>query len=83
MTAHILVAEDDERQAQILRMYLRSLGHDATVVHDGRATGGRRSTPRADWGPDRPRSPGPGPALIGQPSAALPITSSMTKLVCG
>ncbi|MDX3319697.1 response regulator transcription factor [Streptomyces sp. ME03-5684b] len=37
MTAHILVAEDDERQAQVLRMYLRSEGHDATVVHDGRA----------------------------------------------
>ncbi|MBQ0953024.1 MULTISPECIES: response regulator transcription factor [Streptomyces] len=37
MSAHILVAEDDERQAQVLRMYLRSEGHDATVVHDGRA----------------------------------------------
>ncbi|MFF0516784.1 response regulator transcription factor [Streptomyces sp. NPDC004250] len=37
MSAHILVAEDDERQAQVLRMYLRSEGHDATIVHDGRA----------------------------------------------
>ncbi|ASQ99827.1 response regulator transcription factor [Streptomyces sp. 11-1-2] len=37
MSAHILVAEDDVRQAQVLRMYLESEGHSATVVHDGRA----------------------------------------------
>ncbi|MET9822750.1 MULTISPECIES: hypothetical protein [Streptomyces] len=36
MSAHLLVAEDDERQAQVLRMYLPSEGHDATVVHGGR-----------------------------------------------
>ncbi|KES04933.1 XRE family transcriptional regulator [Streptomyces toyocaensis] len=36
MSAHILVAEDDVRQAQVLRMYLESEGHRATVVHDGR-----------------------------------------------
>jgi two-component system response regulator MtrA len=37
MSARILVAEDDVRQAQVLRMYLESEGHNAVVVHDGRA----------------------------------------------
>lgn len=37
MSARILVAEDDVRQAQVLRMYLESEGHSAVVVHDGRA----------------------------------------------
>ncbi|MGC5562517.1 response regulator [Streptomyces sp. FR-108] len=37
MSARILVAEDDVRQAQVLHMYLESEGHDAVVVHDGRA----------------------------------------------
>ncbi|WP_435616263.1 response regulator, partial [Streptomyces coelicoflavus] len=36
MSAHILIAEADERQAQALRMYLRSKGHEATIVRDGR-----------------------------------------------
>jgi two-component system response regulator MtrA len=35
--AHVLVAEDDEKQAEVLRRYLESEGHDASVVHDGRA----------------------------------------------
>ncbi|MBQ0953054.1 MULTISPECIES: response regulator [Streptomyces] len=79
MTAHILVAEDDERQAQVLRMYLRSLGHDATVVHDGRA----RSTPRAGWCPDHPVPPVRAPRSSGSRQRPCTITSSMTKLVCG
>ncbi|WP_431967219.1 response regulator transcription factor [Actinacidiphila sp. bgisy160] len=37
MSAHILVAEDDEKQAQLLRVYLEHEGHSVTVVHDGRA----------------------------------------------
>ncbi|MFD7610700.1 response regulator transcription factor [Streptomyces sp. NPDC059828] len=37
MSARILVAEDDVRQAQVLRMYLESEGHTAVVVHDGRS----------------------------------------------
>jgi DNA-binding response OmpR family regulator len=37
MSAQILVAEDDVRQAQVLRMYLESEGHSTIVVHDGRA----------------------------------------------
>jgi DNA-binding response OmpR family regulator len=37
MPAHILVAEDDTRQGQVLRMYLEAEGYQATVVHDGRA----------------------------------------------
>jgi DNA-binding response OmpR family regulator len=37
MGAHILVAEDDRRQAEILRRYLESEGYDTAVVHDGQA----------------------------------------------
>jgi len=35
MCAHVLLAEDDERQAEVLRRYLESEGHETTVVHDG------------------------------------------------
>jgi DNA-binding response OmpR family regulator len=35
--ARVLVAEDDEKQAEVLRRYLAAEGHDAVVVHDGRA----------------------------------------------
>ncbi|RSM71786.1 DNA-binding response regulator [Actinoplanes sp. ATCC 53533] len=35
--AYVLVAEDDERQAEVLRRYLEADGHQATVVHDGRS----------------------------------------------
>ena len=31
----MLVAEDDERQAEVLRRYLEAAGHQAFVVHDG------------------------------------------------
>jgi two-component system response regulator MtrA len=37
MCAQVLVAEDDPRQAEVLRRYLVAEGHDAVVVHDGRA----------------------------------------------
>ncbi|WP_436532513.1 response regulator transcription factor [Actinoplanes sp. HUAS TT8] len=37
MCAHVLVAEDDQRQAELLRQYLRAAGHQVTVVHDGRS----------------------------------------------
>jgi DNA-binding response OmpR family regulator len=37
MCAQVLVAEDDARQAEVLRLYLVSEGHDAVIVHDGRA----------------------------------------------
>jgi two-component system response regulator MtrA len=33
--AHVLVAEDDQRQAEVLRRYLVAEGHTASVVHDG------------------------------------------------
>ncbi|MFI5492329.1 response regulator transcription factor [Actinoplanes sp. NPDC051859] len=36
MCAHVLVAEDDLRQAEVLRRYLEAEGHRADVVHDGR-----------------------------------------------
>jgi DNA-binding response OmpR family regulator len=35
MCAYVLVAEDDERQAEVLRRYLVADGHETTVVHDG------------------------------------------------
>ncbi|MFF0730850.1 response regulator [Streptomyces chartreusis] len=37
MCAHVLVAEDDEMQAELIRRSLLSEGHTATVVHDGSA----------------------------------------------
>ncbi|MEV7095834.1 response regulator transcription factor [Amycolatopsis sp. NPDC051045] len=36
MPARILVAEDDRKQAELIRRYLEREGHEATVVHDGR-----------------------------------------------
>jgi two-component system, OmpR family, response regulator MtrA len=35
--AHVLVAEDDEMQAELIRRSLLAEGHTATVVHDGAA----------------------------------------------
>jgi two-component system, OmpR family, response regulator MtrA len=35
--AHVLVAEDDAMQAELIRRSLIAEGHTATVVHDGRA----------------------------------------------
>ena len=37
MPIQILIAEDDPRQAEIVRRYLQSAGYDAVVVSDGRA----------------------------------------------
>ncbi|WP_436533362.1 response regulator transcription factor [Actinoplanes sp. HUAS TT8] len=37
MCAKVLVADDDPRQAEVIRRYLVADGHDALVVHDGRA----------------------------------------------
>ncbi|MEV6304314.1 response regulator transcription factor [Actinoplanes sp. NPDC051861] len=37
MCAAVLVAEDDRRQAEVLRRYLLAAGHEPVVVHDGRA----------------------------------------------
>ncbi|MER8223522.1 response regulator transcription factor [Streptomyces sp. NPDC094143] len=35
MCAHALIAEDDPKQAEVVRRYLTLEGHRATVVHDG------------------------------------------------
>jgi DNA-binding response OmpR family regulator len=35
--AHILVAEDNANQAELIRRYLEHDGHEVVVVHDGRA----------------------------------------------
>jgi two-component system response regulator MtrA len=45
--AYVLVAEDDEMQAELIRRSLLSEGHTVTVVHDGRAAldEARRSRP--------------------------------------
>lgn len=47
MSAHILVAEDNRRQADILGHYLRAEGHRLFTVHDGRdaLAEARRSRP--------------------------------------
>ena len=47
MCAHVLVAEDDEMQAELIRRSLLAEGHTATVVHDGRAAldAARRTVP--------------------------------------
>ncbi|MFJ8473542.1 response regulator [Kitasatospora sp. NPDC094011] len=37
MRTHVLVAEDDPKQAELIRRYLELEGHTAAVVHDGRA----------------------------------------------
>ncbi|GAA2693124.1 MULTISPECIES: response regulator transcription factor [Actinoplanes] len=37
MCAQVLVAEDDPRQAEVVRRYLAADGHRTLVVHDGRA----------------------------------------------
>jgi DNA-binding response OmpR family regulator len=37
VAAHILVAEDDPNQAELVRRYLEHDGHSVVVVHDGRA----------------------------------------------
>ncbi len=37
MCAQVLVADDDARQAEVVRRYLTAEGHEAVVVHDGRA----------------------------------------------
>ncbi|MFF3849192.1 response regulator [Streptomyces sp. NPDC002328] len=37
MCAHVLVAEDDAMQAELIRRSLLAEGHTATVVHDGSA----------------------------------------------
>ncbi|MFJ9444337.1 response regulator transcription factor [Kitasatospora sp. NPDC101235] len=37
MCAHVVVAEDDPKQADLVRLYLEREGHRVVVVHDGRA----------------------------------------------
>lgn len=37
MNAYVLVAEDDVKQAEVIRRYLSSEGHSSLIVHDGRA----------------------------------------------
>ncbi|MBM9504505.1 response regulator transcription factor [Actinacidiphila acididurans] len=37
MCAHVVVAEDDPKQAELIRRYLEHEGHRVAVVHDGRA----------------------------------------------
>ncbi|MFF3248737.1 response regulator transcription factor [Streptomyces sp. NPDC002870] len=37
MCAHVLIAEDDKKQAEVIRQYLEHAGHTATEVYDGYA----------------------------------------------
>jgi DNA-binding response OmpR family regulator len=45
--AHVLIAEDNAMQAEVLRRYLEHAGHRTTVVHDGHSaiTEARRGQP--------------------------------------
>jgi DNA-binding response OmpR family regulator len=48
LSARILVAEDDVKQARLIRIYLELEGHEVQVVGDGRATLERARTSRPD-----------------------------------
>ncbi len=48
MTSRILVAEDDVKQARLIRIYLEREGHDVQVVTDGRSAIDRARTTRPD-----------------------------------
>ncbi|MFE0424068.1 response regulator transcription factor [Streptomyces sp. NPDC058953] len=48
MTPRILVAEDDVKQARLIRIYLEREGHDVQLVADGRAAIDRARTTRPD-----------------------------------
>jgi CheY-like chemotaxis protein len=37
VNGYVLVAEDDVKQAEVIRRYLEREGHSSLVVHDGRA----------------------------------------------
>ncbi|MGI5167659.1 response regulator transcription factor [Spirillospora sp. CA-253888] len=48
MGAHVLIAEDDEGQAELVRRYLEREGHRVTVARDGRAAIDGARTGRPD-----------------------------------
>ena len=48
MPARILVAEDDVKQAQLIRIYLEREGHDVQIVADGRSAIDRARASRPD-----------------------------------
>lgn len=48
MSARILVAEDDEKQARLIRLYLEREGNEVQVVGDGRAAIDRARSSRPD-----------------------------------
>lgn len=48
MTARVLVAEDDRKQADLVRLYLEREGHSVLVVGDGRAALDRSRAYRPD-----------------------------------
>ncbi|MES4907179.1 MULTISPECIES: response regulator transcription factor [unclassified Streptomyces] len=48
MGARILVAEDDEKQARLIRIYLEREGNAVQTVHDGRSAIDRARTTRPD-----------------------------------
>lgn len=48
MSARILVAEDDEKQARLIRIYLEQAGDDVQIVSDGRSAIDRARSSRPD-----------------------------------
>lgn len=49
MCANIVVAEDDAKQAELVRRYLEHEGHAVTVVEDGRTALERSGTRNPTW----------------------------------
>jgi DNA-binding response OmpR family regulator len=94
MCAHVVVAEDDPKQAELVRRYLENEGHRVVVVHDGRAAldAVRRHRPdlmvldvmmpRVD-GLDVCRVVRADPALSGLPVLMLTARSSEDDLLLG
>ncbi|MBY8882449.1 response regulator transcription factor [Actinacidiphila acidipaludis] len=94
MCAHVVVAEDDPKQAELIRRYLENEGHRVTVVHDGRAAldearAGRPELmlldvmmPRVD-GLDVCRVLRADPALAGLPVLMLTARSTEDDLLLG
>lgn len=50
MCAHVVVAEDDAKQAELIRRYLEHEGHEVILVQDGRAALGQIRIEVSDTG---------------------------------
>lgn len=94
MCAHVVVAEDDPKQAELIRRYLHNAGHRVAVVHDGRAALDEARACRPDLmvldvmmprvdGLDVCRALRADPALAGLPVLMLTARSAEDDLLLG